>query len=132
MRPASWVRPHTASQRSHAGESAGLRPWAQAIPITPVRSAFEVWLVGRAGRRVGWSRPPHWLSRHAVRRPACGRICWAKARAGRWKRMNERSARKTGCAQQRVGLGFSWRSRRGRIQKTKGSASEPGWRRVVE
>ena len=57
MRPASWVRPHTASQRSHAGESAGLRPWAQAIPITSVRSAFEVWLVGRAGRRVGWSRP---------------------------------------------------------------------------
>ena len=51
---ASWVGPHAARWRLRAGESAGLRPWTQALPSTPVRSAYStVRLVGWAGRVAG-------------------------------------------------------------------------------
>jgi len=50
--------PHPACWRPEPG-GAALRLWAQALPSTPVRKALStVWVVGQAGRRVGWPRPP--------------------------------------------------------------------------
>ena len=77
--------PHPACWRPEPG-GAALRLWAQALPSTPVRKALStVWVVGQAGRRVGWPRPPVTSpplrlagpSRRAVRRPARGRAGWA-------------------------------------------------------
>ena len=85
------------------------------------RALFTVWLVGRAGRRMCWTRPPpsrpprigpDW---RAVRRPAGGRIGWADARAGpnrptyarekaENKRRRERPVRRAG-SRQRAGQG---------------------------
>ena len=85
---ASWARPRT------AGESAGLLrergptpvggPEAQTRSSTPVLRAFTIWLVGQAGRRMGWSHPrghvPCRPGQRATWRQAGDRTGWANAR----------------------------------------------------
>ena len=74
VRPAGATPPRQLAARTGWR---GLRPWAR----RNVGAVF--WVVGQAGRRVGWSRPPVTSprlagpGRRAVQRPACGRAGWA-------------------------------------------------------
>ena len=119
-RCAQWERPHPASWRPRQG-GAGLRPWAQALPSTPVRKAFSTaWVPGRAGRRGAGHVPrghvpPRWPGRPpAAAGPRPGRPGGTRAGPYRPTYERERKRRKK-CGKTAAGkhprVGQGWRRR---------------------